>query len=313
MNEIHVLQVQSHFISSRCIYGNQWIWHPCHQAVIPQALFLKNYETWIPIGEFYTVNSETAVWPENVSNPRIRWTTSNPDVIAIVQGKLLASAVGNAVITGTLHNGVSASCTVHVYDPHETPCELADGVRAFPEELRLVPGQTSQVLGILTPEGRPLEKGMRITVTSDNPSVAEVSSCGSLGTVYSVTGREIGTATLKVEAEDVSTGTIFTSLCTVTVGEPSELSLPASLTGIEDAAFLGTAPNKIIIPAQVTSIGSKAFANNNALYTVIVYSRMLTIEPDAFIRCPNLMIYGYAGTVIDTYCSDRGIPFVPLE
>ena len=281
-------------------------------AILPEALYFRNYELWIPLGEVLPVNYETAIWPENVSNSRIRWTSSNPDVVAWADGLPYAVGVGEATVTGTLHNGVSASCIMHVYNPQVTQKEAVSGVRVIPEEAELVPGQMIQVHGILLPEGRPLASSPYITVSSSDPDVAEIRTCGLLNTVCLVKAREEGTAILTISAEDPDSGTVYTASCTVTVGQPTELKLPEDLSVIEEEAFRGTAPNKVIIPDQVTSIGAKAFAYNKDLYSVLVYSRELTIAPDAFAHSLNLTVYGYAGTAIDAYCSEKGIPFVPL-
>ena len=95
--------------------------------------------------------------------------------------------------------------------------------------------------------------------------------------------------------------------------EPTRMTLPESLTEVEEEAFEGTAPDVVIIPEAVRTIGRRAFADNGHLYTVVVYSRTVTAADDAFENCPDLTVYGYSNSSIDTYCSRRGIPFVALD
>lgn len=95
--------------------------------------------------------------------------------------------------------------------------------------------------------------------------------------------------------------------------EPSRMTLPANLTTIEDEAFKGTAPNVVVVPDGVRTIGAGAFANNNKLYSVVVYSRTISAASDSFSGCPNLTVYGYRDSMIDYYCDAKGIPFMALD
>lgn len=90
------------------------------------------------------------------------------------------------------------------------------------------------------------------------------------------------------------------------------LSLPTALTTIEEEAFAGSVANVIVVPAGVTSIGVRAFADNVNLYSVIVYSSNVTLAANAFENCPNLTIYGYEDTRIHYYAVAKKIPFVAL-
>ena len=281
-------------------------------AVLPEALYLKHYEVWLPISAFYSANYETAIWPENVSNDRIRWTTSNPDVVSIMDGLPYTMSVGNATVTGTLHNGVSASCVIHVYDARVTqPAELS-GVRAMSETLQLASGQRMQIPLIFSPEDRPIGSLAYTSISSSDPEVAEITSCGDSEDIHLVTGRKEGFAILTIRAEDSDNGNVYTSFCTVTVGNPSMLRLPENLSVIEDEAFRAAAPGIVILPDGLASIGSKAFADNQDLQTVIVYAHELTIAPDAFANSENLTVYGYSDTVVERYCRETGIPFASL-
>lgn len=95
--------------------------------------------------------------------------------------------------------------------------------------------------------------------------------------------------------------------------EPTRLTLPRNLTTVEEEAFVGTAPNVVIIPDGVRTIGSRAFADNNKLYSLVVYSRSMSIASDSFAGCPNLTVYGYTDSMIAYYCTAKGIPFMALD
>ncbi len=89
--------------------------------------------------------------------------------------------------------------------------------------------------------------------------------------------------------------------------------LPENATTVESEAFYGVKTNAFVIPPKVVSIGSKAFANNNNLYSLIVYSKSVTPASDAFDNCPKLTIYGYPNTPIYYYAVAKDIPFIALK
>lgn len=113
----------------------------------------------------------------------------------------------------------------------------------------------------------------------------------------------------------VSSETIVKSSLVLTArwSNPTKMILPSSLTSIDEEAFVSVNTNSFIVPANVSSIGSKAFANNSNLYTVIIYSKSVTPASDAFANCPNLTIYGYADTPIQYYATAKKIPFIALD
>jgi hypothetical protein len=67
----------------------------------------------------------------------------------------------------------------------------------------------------------------------------------------------------------------------------SRVILPAGLTTIESAAFMGSNITDIIIPAGVTSIGSQAFDRCRKLTTVAI-TGPTAIEYNAFPNCTSL-------------------------
>ena len=65
----------------------------------------------------------------------------------------------------------------------------------------------------------------------------------------------------------------------------SELALPDDLTTIEEEAFAGTDIERVIIPASVTEIGSRAFADCESLHYIVFEGDSITIAEDAFDGC----------------------------
>ena len=113
----------------------------------------------------------------------------------------------------------------------------------------------------------------------------------------------------------VSANTIVKSDLALTAlwSTPTKLVLPSALTVIEDEAFENNDMNIVVIPSTVTSIGSKAFANNKELHTAIIYSTSVTPASDAFSNCQNLTIYGYSETPLYYFASAKQLAFVSLD
>ena len=75
------------------------------------------------------------------------------------------------------------------------------------------------------------------------------------------------------------------------LSELSMLSLPADLKTIETEAFANLACQAVIIPDGCTTIGEKAFANNNNLLYVHVPATVTSIADDAFEGCDNVAVF----------------------
>jgi len=88
------------------------------------------------------------------------------------------------------------------------------------------------------------------------------------------------------------------------------MNLPASLTEIGDEAFVGTTAYYIEIPDGVTSIGSRAFADNYDLDHIHIPASVTYIADDAF---ENSYPYftGEPGSYAETYADEYGYGFSP--
>lgn len=67
------------------------------------------------------------------------------------------------------------------------------------------------------------------------------------------------------------------------------------------------------LPDSVTSIGDGAFADCTSMKRMVVPDSVTEIGAGAFTNCPELVIYGFKGSVIEKYASENGIKFVNLE
>lgn len=150
-------------------------------------------------GETQEVNVEYL--PADTTDEKaVTWKSSNTDVATVDEnGVITAVAGGQADVTATTANGVSATCRITV------PIHL-NGISLEKTSLNLRKGQSSDALSVVYDPVNTTDEFPTIWSSSDE-SVATVNAQGV------VTGLKEGTATIKVQV-----GT-FTATCDATVSE----------------------------------------------------------------------------------------------
>lgn len=105
-------------------------------TVTADVTFVKLDKASVTLYTGETTTLVATVSPENATNKKVTWSTSNPNVVTVANGKLTAVATGTATITVKTANGIEASCTVTVnsrpvtppvVDPDPKPGEGGDG------------------------------------------------------------------------------------------------------------------------------------------------------------------------------------------
>lgn len=93
-----------------------------------------------------------------------------------------------------------------------------------------------------------------------------------------------------------------------------QVVLPNSVTGIGRSAFSGcTALTVVNIPDRVTSIEAYTFSTAEALKEITVPSSVTAIDDFAFSYSGIATIYGYSGSVAETFAAHNGLSFVTLQ
>ncbi len=160
----------------------------------------------------------TASYSMAVSNPLLRWSSSDESVATVADGQVRAVRRGNAVITVVSANGVyAAECAVSVQatpdpsptpDPDPTPDPIyVTSVELDQSELALSLGDSYTLKATVHPND------------ADNKAISWSSSDESVATVEDGTVKAIGagTATITVHTEDGD----HTATCVVTVTDPT--------------------------------------------------------------------------------------------
>ena len=194
---------------------------PESEAIAPTALYFNDYNVWQPLGyEFFSLPTPTII-PEDATDQRITWTSSNPEVAEIGVETIIPKGVeGSTVITGTLHNGVTRSMVLHIYDPAR---EKVDPTSLTLENSHydLKVGESTQIRYTVLPDAP--NTGEDTLFEADDPTIAEVSPASGV-----ITGLKPGTTTITATLRydyDQQTGYkgALTATCTVTVTEDPKI------------------------------------------------------------------------------------------
>ena len=86
--------------------------------------------------------------------------------------------------------------------------------------------------------------------------------------------------------------------------------LPEGIPAIENSTFrYCKALKEINIPESVTSIGNGAFRGCESLETLVIPAGVGYAAGNAFDECPLLILSVAAGSYMEHYCIDNGIPY----
>ncbi len=249
------------------------------------------------VGETVTLTAEVA--PSNATYKSLTWTSSDPSVATVSNGRVTAIAPGYSTITATAQDGSGCSdfCIFTVYPSVEKLTLNRNSVKLS----AYAPFNRTQFLPTLEPLAN-----VNVLWESSDPTVAVVSDTGLVTAVRE--GRAVITASVRNGPSDSAVVNVVSGFQTVT--------LPDNLTEIAAEAFAGTGMEAVMIPKSVESVGSRAFADNPSLRFVFVPRSIYALYSDAFENDPNLtMICGWDGPFVDGVPSvyDDDAAFIPVR
>ena len=184
----------------------------------------------IKVGETSTLTA--VILPEDASDKTLTWSSSDENVATVDEnGKVTAVKAGNAVITATASNNVSASCELTVAEISDFT--ITDGV---------LTGYTGAAKNVIIPDGVKV-----------------------IGEGSSVFGSEIESVTIPASVTEIAEYAFYgcSGLKSVTFAEGSELK---KIGG--SAFYAANSLETLTIPDGVTEIGSYAFCAMSRLRTI---------------------------------------------
>ena len=188
-----------------------------------------------------TYQIEAAVLPENASDKKISYSSSDKNIATVNEkGLISANSVGVATIMLKAADGVSKSISVTVTSAHVT----ATGIDVAPgdENISIVKGRTYRLNATVKPDNA---TDKNLTYSSDHEDIASVDTNGL------ITAKKVGTASVTIHAANNITKTV-----SVTVTEAE-----VAVTGIEFDPPLPTQPIELGI-GQEYKINAKVKPDN---------------------------------------------------
>ena len=188
--------------------------------------------------------------PDNATNKRIWWSSSNPNVAWVDNGKVVASGNGDAVITATTDDGNKvATCNVFVRDIYVSNVNLSA------TDIDLIKGETFKLSATVLPNNA---TNKHVSWSSSNNDVAKVTSSGK------ITAINDGTATITVSSDDGHAS----STCTVRVRSihVDSISLNKTSTDLYKGNHITLSPT--ISPSNATNKAVSWSSSNSDVASV---------------------------------------------
>lgn len=153
------------------------------KPVLPASVGLNAINKELTVGDEFTLTA--TVSPSNATDKTVTWTVSDPAVASVDAGVVKALAVGEATVTATTVNGLTATCTVKV---KEKVVEVT-AITLDVTENTMDVGGALKINATVDPADA---TDKTLTWSSSDPAVASVDG----GIVYALaTGETIITAT----------------------------------------------------------------------------------------------------------------------
>ena len=109
------------------------------------SITLDKNEAEILIDE--TIELNATITPEDTTDSKeITWSSSNPDVATVENGKVVGISNGESIITGTTSNGLTATCNVKVNG------KAISSITLDKEKVELYINETEQLIATILPE-----------------------------------------------------------------------------------------------------------------------------------------------------------------
>ena len=191
------------------------------------------------------------IYPENTTNKKITWISSNKNIATVDEnGLVTAKTKGKTTIIASTNNGLTAKCEVSVTGV------AAETITLNKTSLSIESNSRHQLIATILPENT---TNKNLTWTSTNEKVATVDESGI------ITAKRPGTAIIIV-----TTNNGLTAKCEVIVYDPIILAKTITLdkTNLELESGKSSKLTAIILPENTTDKNLTWASNNEEIATV---------------------------------------------
>ena len=223
---------------------------------------LNKTELSLTVGESATLTA--TVTPANATDKSVMWSSSDPSVATVENGRITAVGEGTATVTVTTSNGKTASCTVTVKEK-VIPSGLNFAL-TLNDSFYIVTGYYGNATEYTIPA---IYDGLRVIGIQSNA-------------FRNNTNLKKITIPSNIEVIGASAFAGCTAL--------AEIVIPESVTKIEESTFSDcTSLKEIRIHGKIKTVGSNAFAGCVALTDLTIENGVTEIGAFAFDRCTGLV------------------------
>ena len=237
-------------------------------TVHPTKVSLDKTSLAMTVGDEATLS--VSFTPADVTNKNVSWTSSNPSVASVANGKVQAVAKGTANITVTTEDGaLTATCLVSVDNVHVSGVSIdpADGVL-------LKIGETKQLTARITPDNA---FDTSVSWKSASDAIATVSATGLVTAVSS------GITTVTVTSADGGlTAEVTVTVAGLSISE-TEVTLFSGYSQSLTATMIpGTASaSSLSVTSSDESVATVSVAEDGAIVILGVKEGTATITVTA--------------------------------
>lgn len=296
-----------------------------------EADFINIVESSVSLEYGENVNLNFTIEPQNTTNKKIIWESSDPSLVTVDNGVIYAVGNKNAIVTITAitSNGKKDSIKVEVQEVNTTV--EVDNIVADKNEFGLKFGETSSISATVTPENA---TNKHINWESSDPDFVDVDNNGNIQVLKNQTGTVTITATTSNEKKLYATVNVTAveklsldiSDLTLSINdkyrinaliEPKESEMTVSWKS--DNENVVTVNNDGIVTAKSGGIATITATANNLKATVritvknpnlILDNQFLTTSGTKIVR--NGYEIGLKGFNLGVWLS-RSVPFMPIK
>lgn len=197
-NKIFIYAVFAALLFAACKNDPESENPPAPKTVHVQDISIKNPINPVSLVKGTTFQIEAAVLPENATDKKISYSSSDKNIAAVNEkGLIFANSVGVATITLKAADGVSKTISVTVTAARINVTEIA--VSSTDENISIVKGRTHRLNATVKPDNA---TDKTLTYSSGHEDIASVDTNGL------ITAKKVGAAALTITAADGITKTV---------------------------------------------------------------------------------------------------------